>query len=194
MCLLDVLDALRTELGFALYACHYNHRLRGIESDRDEAFCRTLCKKRNIPLLTGSGDVASEAESTGRGIEETARKMRYAFFDEALAHFGADKVATAHNADDNLETLIMHLARGTGLRGLCGIPPLRDKLIRPILFASRSEIEAHCRSRGLEHVEDRTNSDERYTRNRIRARVMPVLQSINPVSYTHLTLPTMAVV
>ena len=180
VCLLDVLASLRSELDFTLYACHYNHRLRGEESDRDEAFVRDLCRQMDIPLLTGSGNVAEEAERTGCGIEETARKMRYAFFDEALAHFGAEKIATAHNADDNLETVVMHLARGTGLRGLCGIPPVRDRLIRPILFAPRSAIEQYCVSRELDHVEDCTNSDESYTRNRIRAKVLPILKEINP--------------
>lgn len=180
VCLLDVLASLRKDLGFTLYACHYNHRLRGSESDRDEAFVRQLCENRGIPLLVGSGDVAAEAAKIGCGIEETARKMRYAFFDEALSHFKADKMATAHNADDNLETVIMHLARGTGLRGLCGIPPVRDHLIRPILFAPRSDIEQHCAVRGLDHVEDNTNSDESYTRNRIRAKVLPILKELNP--------------
>ena len=180
VCMLDILASLRKELDFALYACHYNHCLRGEESDRDEAFARSICEKMEIPLFVGSGDVAAEAEKTGCGIEETARKMRYAFFDEALAHFGADRIATAHNADDNLETVVMHLARGTGLRGLCGIPPVRDRLIRPILFASRDAIEQYCASRGLDHVEDCTNSDESYTRNRIRAKVIPILKEINP--------------
>lgn len=180
VCLLDILASLREELDFVLYACHYNHRLRGEESHRDEAFARSICEKKGIPLFVGSGNVAEEAAKTGCGIEETARKMRYAFFDEALAHFGADRIATAHNADDNLETVIMHLARGTGLRGLCGIPPVRDRLIRPILFASRTAIEQYCAAHGLDHVEDCTNSDESYTRNRIRAKVIPILKEINP--------------
>ncbi|MBE6991776.1 MAG: tRNA lysidine(34) synthetase TilS [Ruminococcaceae bacterium] len=180
VCLLDILASLQNDLGFKLYACHYNHNLRGEESHRDETFVRNLCKTIDVPLYVGSGDVSAQAAETGCGIEETARKMRYAFFDEALSHFGADRIATAHNADDNLETVIMHLARGTGLRGLCGIPPVRDRLIRPILFAPRTMIEQYCISRGLDHVEDSTNCDESYTRNRIRARVLPVLKEINP--------------
>ncbi len=180
VCLMSVLAQLREELGFTLYACHYNHQLRGSESDRDQEFVSSLCREMSVPLYVGSGDVAAQAALTGDGIEETARRMRYEFFDRAMEHFDAQRLATAHNADDNLETVIMHLARGTGLRGLCGIPPVRDRLIRPILFAPRAEIEKYCDRQGLEHVEDHTNSDETYTRNRIRARVLPVLREINP--------------
>lgn len=178
VCLLDVLARLREPLGFTLTAAHYNHNLRGQESDGDEAFVRQLCRDMDIPLLVGSGDVA--AASGGAALEETARKMRYEFFHRALEHFGAQKLATAHNADDELETVLMRIARGTGLRGLCGIPPVRDRFIRPILFAPRGDIEAYLTDRGLSHREDSTNADVKYTRNRLRAQVLPVLRTLNP--------------
>lgn len=180
VCLLDVLARLREPLGFTLAAAHYNHNLRGAESDGDEAFVRQLCRDMDIPLLVGSGDVAAAA--AGAGVEETARKMRYEFFGRGLEHFSAQKLATAHNADDQLETVLMRVVRGTGLRGLGGIPPVRDRFIRPILFAPRSDIEEYLASRGLSHRVDSTNSDVKYTRNRLRAQVLPVLRELNPLA------------
>lgn len=180
MCLLDVLLRLRGELGFELFAAHYNHRLRGAESDGDEAFVRAWCEKAGIPLFVGSGDVAGEAKKRGTGIEETGRKLRYGFFRETARELHGVKIATAHNADDNLETLLMRIVRGAGLRGLCGIPPASGELIRPLLGVTRAQIEAYCEENRIPHREDSSNGSDAYTRNRLRHRVVPVLRELNP--------------
>lgn len=180
MCLLDVLHKLSKEMGFALSAAHFNHRLRGEESDGDETFVRKTCEKLDIPLYIGSGDAAGEAERRGRGIEETARDMRYAFFFKTAGENHINKVATAHNADDNLETVLMRVVRGTGLRGLCGIPPVRGMLIRPLLNLTRAQIEAYNLENNIPHREDSTNASDDYTRNLLRHKVTPVLSSLNP--------------
>lgn len=188
MCLLDVLRRLSEEVGFPLFAAHYNHNLRGAESDGDEAFVREHCEKMGVPLFVGSGDVSGRARERGAGLEETAREMRYAFFMKTAGEREIDRVATAHNADDNLETVLMRVTRGTGLRGLCGIPPLRGKLIRPLLRVSREEIEGYNLENGVPHREDSSNRSEDYTRNLLRHRVLPVLREINPaVSVTEMT-------
>lgn len=180
MALLTCLQELAEERGLTLQAAHYNHQLRGEESQRDEAFVTNWCAGQGIPLSVGTGNVAEESARTGKGIEETARAMRYAFLDETARQTGADAIATAHNADDNTETVLLHLVRGTGLDGLSGIPPRRGKLIRPLLNTSRGAIEAYLAEKGIPHVEDSSNGDTAYARNRLRQEVMPVLRSLNP--------------
>lgn len=177
VCLLHFLSTLE---GVEVCAAHYNHRLRGEESDRDEAFVRKLCADMGIICTAGGGNVAEYAAEKGMGIEEAAREMRYAFLEEAAEQTGCGYIATAHNADDNAETIIMNLARGTGLKGLCGIPPLRGNIIRPLLETSRAEIERYLSEHGLEHIEDSSNESDDYTRNRIRHHVLPVLREQNP--------------
>ena len=197
VCLLHRLCRLRGPLGIRVDAAHYNHMLRGEESDRDEEFVReftALCCGRErrlerdggvcrIPaarLIVGRGDVAARARERGRGVEETAREMRYDFLRRAARETGADVIATAHNAGDNGETVLLHLVRGTGLRGLAGIAPVRDGLIRPLLTTSRQEIEDYLRYYGLPHMEDSSNRSDAYARNRIRHQVIPVLEDLRP--------------
>lgn len=180
MCLLRLLGELAAEGGFQVCAAHYDHRLRGAESAGDAAFVADWCAREGIPCVTGNGDVAAEAARLGRGIEETARELRYAFLRAAAAELGCGRIATAHSADDNAETLLLHLARGTGLHGLTGIPPRRGDIVRPLLTCSRREIEAYLAARGVPHREDSSNSDEAYSRNKLRARVIPVLRELNP--------------
>ncbi len=180
MCLLHVMRALAPKYGLQVFAAHYNHNLRGAESDGDEAFVREYCEKLGIPLFVGSGDVSATAEKLRRGTEETARQMRYAFFFRTAGLEGMDRVATAHTGDDDIETVLMRLTRGTGLRGLCGIPPTRGKLIRPLLELTRADIEAYNAENGVPHREDSSNSSDDYTRNRIRHAVVPVLRELNP--------------
>ncbi|MDD5937888.1 MAG: tRNA lysidine(34) synthetase TilS [Clostridiales bacterium] len=177
MCLLHLLS--RRE-GITLHAAHFDHALRGAESDADAQFVRDWCAEHGIPFHLGRGDVAAEAAAAGQGIEETARELRYAFLQETAREIGADVIATAHNADDNAETLLFHLARGTGLQGLSGIPPRRGNVVRPLLTTSRAEILAYLEEYGVPHREDSSNSDQRYSRNRLRAQVMPVLRELNP--------------
>ena len=180
VCLLHILKEIAPTRGFELYAVHFNHCLRGEESDRDERFVRKLCRELGVELFCGSGDVKGYAAKNGVGIEEAARIMRYKFFEETAGNIPGSRVATAHNADDNAETVLMNLARGAGLKGLCGIPPVRDIFIRPLLCMSRAEIDEYLEKHGLDHVEDSTNAENIYTRNRIRHDVIPVLKSINP--------------
>ena len=197
VCLLHQLYRLRREVPFTLAAAHYNHQLRGEEADRDAAFVRqfiTLCCGRDrllqpdgtwrdlppVELFIGGGDVSGEARRRRRGVEETARDMRYDFLRRTARTCGAQWIATAHNAGDNAETILLHLIRGTGLRGLGGISPRQGDVIRPLLSVSRDEIEAYLRFWGLPWREDATNRDDAYTRNRLRHRVLPELEAISP--------------
>lgn len=188
VCLLHWLNSLREEYGFTLTAAHYNHRLRGNESLRDEEFVRSFVAKccPEVKLIVGSGDVAAQAARNGAGIEETAREMRYAFLRQAAKRVGADVIATAHNAEDNTETVLLHLMRGSGLRGLTGIRPRRNELVRPFLTTRRSDIEAYLRVYGLPHVEDSSNTDDRFARNRVRRHLLPLLEDMQPQFVTHM--------
>ena len=180
MCLLHLLSSLAKEGGFRVSAAHYNHSLRGAESDGDAAFVAEWCALRGIPCIVGAGDVGREAELRGLGVEETARQMRYEFLRTVADTTGCDRIATAHNADDNLETLLLHLVRGAGLHGLAGIPPRRGDIVRPLLTTARADIMAYLEEHHVPHVEDSTNTDEAYARNRIRRQVVPVLRQLNP--------------
>lgn len=174
---------LQTENGMEIYACHLNHGLRGAESDGDERFCRELCESLRIPFYSEKIDVSSDV-SKHESLEEAARRLRYDFFERALSHFECAVLATAHNANDNAETVLLNLTRGTALKGLCGIPPVRNfgggfRVIRPLIRCTRVEIEEYLRVSGQSYVTDKTNLSEDYTRNRIRLRVLPELSEIN---------------
>lgn len=172
MCLLHYLK----EGGHAVHAAHYNHHLRPGGADADAAFVAARCRDWDIPFHLGEGDVAG----AGGNVEEAARQMRYAFLEETAQKIGATRIATAHNADDNLETILLHLTRGCGLEGLTGIPPRRGNIVRPLLTTGRGEIEDYLARHQIDHVEDATNADPAYARNRIRHQVAPVLRSLNP--------------
>lgn len=162
-------------------ACaHFDHRLRGPESDRDREFVRGHCAALGVPCRIGQGDVAAFAAEKGLGIEEAAREMRYAFLQEAADELGAACILTAHTAEDNAETLLLNLARGTGLRGLCGIPPVRGNILRPMLEVTRREIDIYIREKGVPYTEDSTNAEDHYARNRLRHAALPALESVNP--------------
>ncbi|MDR1754881.1 MAG: tRNA lysidine(34) synthetase TilS [Eubacterium sp.] len=176
--LLHALKRLCTGLGLVVKACHLNHKLRGEESERDERFVRHLCEEYNVPLTVKSSDVAA-LKQKHQSIEEIARNERYSFFDEAVLISGG-KIATAHTADDNAETVLFNLVRGSALKGLCGIPPVRGNIIRPLIFCGRAEVEQYCRENNLEYVTDSTNLLDEYTRNRIRNNIIPLLRGINP--------------
>lgn len=179
MCLLHTLVMLSDKFGFSVEAVHFNHLLRGEESDRDENFVSEHCRSLGITCHIGRGDVNAEAACKHLSIEEAARNMRYAFFDKVYSETGAKCIATAHSADDNVETILINLARGAGATGLCGIPPVRDNIIRPMLCVSRSEIELFLKENSIPHVEDSSNAEDDYTRNKIRHHVVPVLKGIN---------------
>lgn len=180
MCLLHLLVTHASEWGICVHCGHFNHQLRGEESRRDEEFVRAWCEERRIPFHCESGDVSAQADRTGRGIEETARAMRYDFLERTAARCGAARIATAHTASDNAETMLLHLARGCGLQGLSGIPPRRGSIVRPLLTVKRAEVEAYCARCGVDYVQDSTNGDIRYTRNFLRHQVMPLLEQVNP--------------
>ena len=174
--LLHLLLSLREEFGFSLEAAHVNHGLRGEEADRDERFVRALCAEWDVPLHVLRADVAAEAAKTGEGLEACGRRVRYAFFD-SLAR---GEIATAHTRDDNAETVLLHLMRGSGLRGLCGIPPVRGSVIRPLLDVSRAEVEAYCAENGLSFVTDSSNASGAFARNRVRHEILPAMRTVNP--------------
>ena len=162
-------------------ACaHFDHRLRGAESDRDREFVCSLCEKKDIPCYIGQGDVSGYAEENGVGLEEAARILRYEFLENTADEIGAQRIATAHTADDNLETLMMNLLRGSGLKGLGGIPPVRGRIVRPLLETSTEEILQYLNGRGIEYVEDSTNAEDFCLRNRVRHRLIPLLRELNP--------------
>ena len=180
MALLTALSLGAADRGWTVLAAHYDHGLRGEESRRDRDFVSAWCSDHGIPLTIGEGDVADRAKETRRGIEETARSMRYDFLYATARAVGASVIATAHNAEDNVETVLLHLTRGAGLDGLTGIPPRRGKLIRPLLASSRDEIDAFLSRQGIPWVEDSTNAQTVYARNRIRREILPVLKELNP--------------
>ncbi len=192
--LLHCLASLRDTVNFSLRACHVNHQIRGGEAYRDQAFCERLCKELGISLTVWLKDVPGFAEKQSLGLEEAARELRYSCFFQAAEEWRSQlhptasvKIATAHTLSDSLETVLFSMVRGTGLAGLCGIPPIRissgagqPNVIRPLIETTRLETEEYCRKNQLEYMTDSTNSDERYTRNKIRRQIVPLLREINP--------------
>ncbi len=168
-------------------ACaHFNHRLRGAESDRDEAFVRALCDGLGVECICGAADVADFAAAQRIGVEQAAREKRYAFLEETAREHGFDRIATAHHAEDNAETVLMNLIRGSGTRGLSGIPPVRGRIVRPLLNVTRAEILSYLKENGLSYVEDGTNDADDCVRNRIRHRVLPLLTEENAAAVEHI--------
>ncbi len=179
--LLDLLVGERRALDFRLVVAHFNHRLRGTESDDDEQFVKDLAAHYGCEVYVERADTAERAGQEKRGIQETARDLRYEFFRRLRESLSYDVIATAHNADDNLETILLHLFKGAGLRGLSGIPFVRREIVRPLLFASRAEIEAYATERELQFRVDSSNESDHYARNVIRHHIVPrVKSSINP--------------
>lgn len=164
------------KLGYDISAVHINHCLRGEESDRDERFCVELCKKIGIDIQVRRIDVTGYCKANSLSTEEGARVLRY----QAFSEIGADKICTAHNLNDCLETAVFNLARGSGLKGLASIPPVRDNIIRPLIKCSRDEIEAYLADLGQDFVTDSTNLEDEYNRNKIRHNILPVMKLINP--------------
>lgn len=176
VCLLICLSELSETLGISVEALHVNHCLRGEESVRDELFCRDLCRKFGIKFTAVSYDVKSFAQQNSLSTEEAARILRY----QAFADIAKNKIiATAHNANDNLETMLFNLTRGSALKGIAGIPPVRDNIVRPLLTVTRSEIEGFLEERGIKFVTDSSNLSDDYSRNKIRHNIIPILSKIN---------------
>ena len=169
--LLFALYLLKEKLQIRLSAAHFNHHLRGAESDQDQAFVEDFCSRYDIPLYKGGAAV----ETGPKGLEAAARDARYGYLKTLPG-----KIATAHTADDNAETVLMHLIRGTGLKGLGGIAPKSGKLIRPMLTITRQDVMAFLQEWNLPHVEDQSNHTDQFLRNRLRHHVMPLLNRENP--------------
>ena len=172
------------ERGTKVFAAHVNHGIRGAEADRDEEFCQSVAKSYGIELFTLRADVPKIAAQEQKSIETAARDVRYAFFSDIMKKHGIKTLCVAHNADDNLETIIFNVARGSALGGVCGIPLTRDidggVIVRPMLSISKVDILEYCSENNIEYVTDSTNTDTDYTRNRIRAKVIPELKAIAP--------------
>lgn len=178
VCLTHILYTLQKELSLTLQAVHVHHGIRGESADYDEQFCRAFCETLCIPLTVVHVHVPQICKETHESHEECGRRLRYEALGNAAGAHG--KIATAHTADDNAETVLLNLTRGTGLAGLCGIPPVRGNIIRPLLFAARAQVEQYCAEHELRYVTDETNFSSEYSRNRIRAEVLPVLKALNP--------------
>lgn len=176
VCLLYALCALREELGLTLSAFHLNHCLRGAESDRDEEFVRRLCATLGIPLTVERADIKAEAKRRGESIELCARNVRY----ELYKKHSNGIVAVAHTQSDNLETVLYNLVRGSGIKGIGGIPPVRDIFIRPLIDCTRAEVEIFLAQQNIGFVTDSSNLSDDYSRNFIRHNIVPSLKKLNP--------------
>lgn len=177
MALAFFLNSVKDEYGITLSAAHVNHGIRGAAADADEAFVKKFCENNGIALHILHADVPKIASETGETHEECGRRIRYEFF-ESIDE--ASLIATAHNLNDNAETLLFRIARGTGLKGICSIPPVRGRIIRPLIECSREEIERYCNDNKISYVTDETNLSDEYTRNYIRHEILPLFEKINP--------------
>lgn len=168
------------ELGYACEAAHCNFRLRGAESDRDEEFVRRLCRECEVPLHVTCFNTQEYASSHRLSIEMAARELRYTWFEQVRKEIGAQAVAVAHHADDSIETFLLNLLRGTGINGLRGIRPRNGYVVRPLLCLDRADIVRYLKRKGQSYVTDSTNLQDEYMRNKIRLRLLPLMEEINP--------------
>jgi tRNA(Ile)-lysidine synthase len=168
------------EMGYNIHAAHCNFHLRGEESDRDELFCESLCQQKSIPYHRVHFDTLTYAETHKVSVEMAARELRYHYFEELRSDIGATGVCVAHHQDDSVETVLLNLIRGTGLRGLTGIQCRNGHILRPLLCVSRKEIESYLQTKDQDYVIDSTNLEDDMLRNKVRLRVIPLLQELNP--------------
>jgi tRNA(Ile)-lysidine synthase len=180
VCLLTVLNTLRDELKLRLYAVYVDHGLRPGETPHEIEFCRKFCEGSSVILITRSVDVKTYAEGHDMNKQEAARDLRYEIFHEVLADIGADKIALGHTADDQIETFFMRFLRGSGPKGLSGIPPVRTKIIRPLIEIDRGDIERYLDAQGINPILDSSNLKGDYIRNRIRLFFIPEIKKMNP--------------
>ena len=180
ICLLHVMLRLKTEYGLRVYAANVNHLIRGEEAERDSSFVKSICRAADTECFYREYDVPKIAAERKIGTEECGRILRYEFFEELSKKLGGAKIATGHNLNDNAETVLFRLVRGSAASGLCGIAHRRGNIIRPLLDCSRSEIEDYLVKNSVKWVTDSTNFEALYTRNRIRLEIMPLLEAINP--------------
>lgn len=182
MCLLDNLLCLKAELKIKeIVVAHMNHMLRE-EAKEETEYVQKYCQDKEIKCFVKFVDITSISKEQKIGTEEAGRQERYKFFDEVAKEVNADKIAIAHNCNDNVETVLMHMLRGSGISGLCGIKPYREgKFIRPLIKCNRKEIEEYCKEANLNPKFDKSNDDNTYTRNKIRNELIPYIQKeFNP--------------
>ena len=176
-----ILCRLSDKYGFKVYAAHVNHGLRGESAQRDEEFAKQFAASLGVEIFTLKADVRAEAAKKGISEELAGREIRYEFFEKLMDKYGIDFTATAHHKNDNAETILMNFVRGSGIKGLCGIPPQRGRIIRPLLDSSRSEIESYCMENNISYVTDETNNQTVYTRNKLRHIIIPQIEKeLNP--------------
>ena len=193
VCLLHFLRYLAGEKHFALAAAHVNHGLRGKDAEADQRFCRQLCKELEIEFLTLKTDAKKYADKFHLSPEHGARKARYEAYIKLARQWGANKVALGHQLDDQAETVLLNLLRGTKAKGLAGIPVRRPlasgvEIVRPLLCITRAETEAYLKNNGLPHIIDQTNFDDAFTRNWVRGTLLPLLETKQPQIKQHLAL------
>lgn len=176
VCLLVVLNECKDELGISLKAVHVHHGLRGREADRDSEYAKTLSQSLSLPFSCVHVDVTGYAREHRLSVEEAGRLLRYEVLENERLSFGGNKIAVAHHKDDQAETILHHLFRGTGLKGLGGIRPERDRIVRPLLAVGKTEILAYLEEKGISYCEDSTNSHTDYARNRIRGILLPAIK------------------
>lgn len=177
--LLHFLKGICDGRGIKIVAAHVNHNLRGEEAYKDQEFVREFCKNLGVELHIKNANIKELSNRLGQSTEECGRNVRYSYFYH-LADTENSKIAVAHTLSDNLETMIFNFVRGSGLKGICGISPTRDKIIRPFIHVSRDEIEKYCQENGINFVTDSSNFEDVYTRNKIRIKIIPELKKINP--------------
>lgn len=184
ICMLDILNDIKNDvtidINFEIVVAHVNHMIRK-EAEEDEKYVKKYCEEKQIEFYSKSIDVQKMANNNKIGVEEAGRNARYDFFDEILERTNAQKIAIAHNKNDNVETVLMHIIRGSGINGLKGIEPERGKYIRPIIECERNEIEEYCTQKNLQPRIDKTNFENEYTRNKVRNLLIPYIQKeFNP--------------
>lgn len=191
VCLFFVLLALKEEYDLKLHAIHINHMIRGKDADEDQEFVEQLCKQFEVPLEVVKVDIPSLVKASGRSMEEEARIARYDAFEELADKLSKEvvraRIAVAHNADDNAETVLFHMVRGAGIDGMVGIAPVRGRIIRPLLQVSKKDIVGLLDENGVDYCVDATNNETDYDRNKIRHMVMPKLLEINDKALEHIS-------
>lgn len=180
VCLLYILNILKEEMDFKLYAAHLNHSLRGEAAKRDEEFAKHFCEERGILCISEKKDVREYAKEHGISEELAGRDLRYAFFEREMKSLGLNKLAVGHHADDQAETVIQHLMRGSGIDGLSGMRYKKDGKIRPLLDLTKKDILQFCLDEGLSYCTDATNFETEYTRNKVRLELIPKMAEFNP--------------
>lgn len=184
VCLTHALATLSDELGITVYTAHLNHGIRGSEAQRDEEFALSFSQKHGLRCFTQHSDIPAIAKASGVSEELAGRKARYEFFEAVCSKYEIYYIATAHNKNDNAETVLMNFMRGASTSGLRGIPAMRGRIIRPLLGADRKEIEEYCRINKLDYVTDSTNLSDNYTRNKIRHLLLPMIEQNFNIAFT----------